>query len=183
MWNLANKITLLRIFLMPLVILLLYFEGPVTCCFAVFFFVLASLTDWADGYVARREKIVTNLGKFLDPLADKVLICSVLIMFSALGWVPAWIVIVMVCRELIVTGLRAVAVDVGVVLAADKFGKMKTVFQIFAILPIMLHYPLFGVDLTQIGQVLLYMALLLAVYSGFNYCYGFFRSSASRTAV
>ncbi len=176
MWNLANKITLLRMLIMPLVIILLYFEGPITCLLATVAFIVASVTDWADGYVARRENIVTSLGKFLDPLADKVLICSVLIMFVELNWVPAWVVIVIVCRELVVTGLRAIAIDEGIVLAADKFGKMKTVCQIFAIVPLMLHYPLFGWRVEPLGQVLLYVALALAVYSGFNYCYDFFRN-------
>ena len=88
MLNLANKITLLRILMTPLVVLLLYFEGPVACILATLAFIFASLTDWADGYIARRSNMVTSMGKFLDPLADKVLICSVLIMFVKLGW--AW---------------------------------------------------------------------------------------------
>ena len=92
MLNLANKITLLRILMTPLVVLLLYFEGPVACILATLAFIFASLTDWADGYIARRSNMVTSMGKFLDPLADKVLICSVLIMFVALGWAPAWVV-------------------------------------------------------------------------------------------
>ncbi|MDD2966719.1 MAG: CDP-diacylglycerol--glycerol-3-phosphate 3-phosphatidyltransferase [Desulfovibrionaceae bacterium] len=179
MWNLANKITLLRMLITPLVIVLLYFEGPAACLLATLAFIVASLTDWVDGYVARRENIVTSLGKFLDPLADKVLICSVLIMFVALGWAPAWVVIVIVCRELVVTGLRAIAIDEGIVLAADKFGKMKTVCQIIAIVPIMLHYPFFGLDVHLLGTVLLYVALALAVYSGFNYCRDFFRNSCA----
>lgn len=179
MWNLANKITLLRMLITPLVIVLLYFEGPAACLFATLAFIFASLTDWVDGYVARRENIVTSLGKFLDPLADKVLICSVLIMFVALGWAPAWVVIIIVCRELVVTGLRAIAIDEGIVLAADKFGKMKTVCQIIAIVPIMVHYPLFGLNVHLLGTVLLYVALALAVYSGFNYCRDFFCNSCA----
>lgn len=144
MFNLANKITLLRILMAPLVVILLYFEGPVFCVLAALAFIFASITDWVDGYIARRENMVTSMGKFLDPLADKVLICSVLIMFVKLGWAPAWVVIVIVCRELVVTGLRAMAIDEGVVLAADYFGKAKTVLQIFAVVPLMLHYPHIG---------------------------------------
>lgn len=175
MLNLANKITLLRILLAPLVVLLLYFEGPVTCVLAALAFVFASITDWADGYIARRSNMVTSMGKFLDPLADKVLICSVLIMFVKLAWVPAWVVIVIVCRELVVTGLRAIAIDEGIVLAADRFGKAKTVLQMCAILPLTLHYPLWGMDLHFLGMGLLYLALLMAVVSGVNYCHGFYR--------
>lgn len=180
MLNLANKITLLRILMTPLVVLLLYFEGPVTCKFAALAFIFASLTDWADGYVARRSNMVTSMGKFLDPLADKVLICSVLIMFVKLGWAPAWVVIIMVCRELVVTGLRTIAIDEGIVLAADKFGKAKTILQIFAIVPLILHYPLWGMDLSPIGEWLLYAALALALISGSNYCYDFYRRTQAR---
>ena len=122
MLNLANKITLARILMTPIVVFLLSIEGPVTCILATVAFALASLTDWADGYVARRDNLVTSMGKFLDPLADKVLICSVLLMFVDLKWVPAWVAIIMICRELVVTGLRAMAIDEGIVLAADKFG-------------------------------------------------------------
>ncbi|MEE0815316.1 MAG: CDP-diacylglycerol--glycerol-3-phosphate 3-phosphatidyltransferase, partial [Desulfovibrio fairfieldensis] len=103
MLNLANKITLLRILMAPLVVVLLYFEGPAFCILAALAFIFAAITDWMDGYIARRENMVTSMGKFLDPLADKVLICSVLIMFVKLGWAPAWVVIVIVCRELVVT--------------------------------------------------------------------------------
>ena len=177
MLNLANKITLLRILMTPLVVLLLYFEGPVACILATLAFIFASLTDWADGYIARRSNMVTSMGKFLDPLADKVLICSVLIMFVNLGWAPAWVVIIIVCRELVVTGLRAIAIDEGIVLAADKFGKAKTVLQIFAIVPLALHYPLWGMDLQPLGLALLYVALVLAVVSGSNYCYDFYRNT------
>ena len=177
MLNLANKITLLRILMTPLVVLLLYFEGPIVCILAALAFIFASLTDWADGYIARRSNMVTSMGKFLDPLADKVLICSVLIMFVKLGWAPAWVVIIIVCRELVVTGLRAIAIDEGIVLAADKFGKAKTVLQIFAIVPLALHYPLWGMDLQPLGLGLLYAALVLAVVSGSNYCYDFYRNT------
>ena len=177
MLKLANKITLLRILMTPLVVLLLYFEGPMTCILATLAFIFASLTDWADGYIARRSNMVTSMGKFLDPLADKVLICSVLIMFVKLDWAPAWVVIIIVCRELVVTGLRAIAIDEGIVLAADNFGKAKTVLQIFAIVPLALHYPLWGMDLRLLGLVLLYIALVLAVVPGANYCYDFYRNT------
>lgn len=183
--NLANKITLLRILMVPLIIVLLYFEGQVFCFLAACAFGFASLTDWVDGYIARRRNMVTSMGKFLDPLADKVLICSVLIMFVHLHWAPAWVVIVMVCRELIVTGLRAIAMDEGIVLAADKFGKAKTVLQICAIIPLTLHYPYWGYELWRYGEWLLYLAMLMAIFSCINYCVGFYgkqRKQASAAA-
>ncbi|MDR1856166.1 MAG: CDP-diacylglycerol--glycerol-3-phosphate 3-phosphatidyltransferase [Desulfovibrio sp.] len=174
MFTLATKITLLRIFMTPMVILLLYFPGRLSCVLAAAAFVFAAITDLLDGYIARRSNTVTSMGKFLDPLADKVLICSVLIMFVMLDWAPAWVVILMVCRELVVTGLRAIAIDEGIVLAADKFGKAKTVLQIVAIVPLILHFPILGHELWPIGEWLLYLALVLAIVSGVNYCYDFY---------
>lgn len=179
MLNLANKITLLRILITPIVVVLLHYEGKVTCILATLAFAIAAMTDWVDGYIARRENMVTSMGKFLDPLADKVMICSVLIMFVRLDWAPAWVVMVIVCRELIVTGLRAMATDAGIVLAADRFGKVKTVLQIMAIAPLMIHYPFFGLDLVPIGTALLYAALVMAVFSGANYCWYFYRHTCS----
>ncbi|WP_297229181.1 CDP-diacylglycerol--glycerol-3-phosphate 3-phosphatidyltransferase [uncultured Desulfovibrio sp.] len=181
--NLANKITLLRILMVPLIIVLLYFEGPVFCFLAALAFAFASLTDWVDGYIARRRNMVTSMGKFLDPLADKVLVCSVLIMFVHLQWAPAWVVIVMVCRELIVTGLRAIARDEGIVLAADKFGKAKTVLQICAIIPMTLHYPYWGHELWRVGEWLLYLAMLMAIFSCINYCVGFYGKQRKQTSA
>ena len=116
MITLATKITLLRILLVPIVVILLYFPCRITCVLAALAFIAAALTDWFDGHIARSRHIVTNMGKFLDPLADKVLICSVLIMLVKLGWAPAWVVLIIVCRELIITGLRAIAIDEGIVL-------------------------------------------------------------------
>lgn len=179
MLNLANKISILRILMTPLVVILLYFPGRATCIIAALVFIFAAITDWMDGYIARRSNMVTSMGKFLDPLADKLLICSVLIMFAKLGWAPAWVVIVIVCRELMVTGLRALAIDEGIVLAADRFGKAKTVLQIAAIIPITLHFPLFGVDIAPIGLALLYAAMLVAIYSGCNYCLYVYRHAKS----
>lgn len=175
MFNLANQLSLLRILMTPLVVVLLYFPGFITCTLAVLVFIFASFTDWLDGYVARRLNTVTSMGKFLDPLADKLLICSVLIMFVHLQWAPAWVVIIIVCRELVVTGLRAMAVDEGIVLAADKFGKAKTVLQILAIIPLTLHFPIFGFHLWVLGEWLLYGAMLVAIFSGANYCIYFYK--------
>lgn len=180
MFNLATKITLFRIFIVPLVVVLLYFEGPIICILATIAFMVAAFTDWVDGYIARRDNMVTSMGKFLDPLADKVLICSVLIMFVHLSWIPAWIAIIIVCRELIVTGLRAIAIDEGIVLAADKFGKLKTVLQIFAIIPIMLHYNWGNFDWNFVGTIFLYLAMILAVVSGVNYCYDYYKFTAKK---
>jgi len=178
--NLANMLTLARIFSVPLIVGLLYLEHAFQTALATYIaagvFVLASLTDLADGYVARRQNIITNLGKFLDPLADKLLISSVLIMLVELNWVDAWIVVVIVCRELAVTGMRGVAADLGVVIAADRFGKLKTIAQTVALVPLVAHYPVFGFDPVPAGVVLLYVALVLTVFSGGNYLYNFYKN-------
>ncbi len=173
--NLANKITLLRIGAIIPILLLLAFPNHFTCWLAFLLFAAASMSDFVDGYIARREGQVTNFGKFLDPLADKLLICSVLIMMVGLGWVPAWVTIIIVVRELAVTGLRAVAADNGVVIAADKFGKWKTVLQLLALAPLIIHYSFWGISPEPIGLLILYLALILTVFSGGNYFYRFYK--------
>lgn len=176
MFNLANKLTLLRILAVPVMVLLLHFPNRVSCFAAVCVFIAASVTDMVDGIIARRGNMVTNFGKFLDPLADKLLIGSVLIMLARLDWAPAWVVVVIICRELAVTGLRAAAVDQGLVLAADRFGKLKTILQTVALIPLVLHYPTFGLDPAGIGVPLLYLALAMTVFSGANYLYNFYKN-------
>jgi CDP-diacylglycerol---glycerol-3-phosphate 3-phosphatidyltransferase len=173
MFNLANNLTLARIAAVPLLVLLLYFPGPGTCLAAMLLFIAASVTDIVDGVVARRRNLVTTLGKFLDPLADKLLIVSLLIMLTRLGWVEAWVAVIIVGREIAVTGLRAVAADRGVIIAADKFGKLKTILQMVALCPLVLHFTWYGLDPNPLGNILLYLALVLTLVSGVNYFYGF----------
>ena len=169
MLTLATKITLLRIILIPLVLLLLYFENPTNCILAAIAFGVAGITDWMDGYVARHHGMVTNMGKFLDPLADKLLICGVLIMLVELGWAPAWVVIIIVSRELVITGLRTIAIDEGIVMAADRYGKLKTVLQIAAIIPLTIHYRFLGLDMHFWGTIILYLSMFMAIFSCINY--------------
>ncbi|MDQ7032036.1 MAG: CDP-diacylglycerol--glycerol-3-phosphate 3-phosphatidyltransferase [Desulfonauticus sp.] len=176
MFNWANKITFFRIACVPLVVVLLYFPGKITCLLAMGIFILAALSDLLDGFVARRYNLVTNMGRFLDPLADKLLIMAALIMLSYLHWLEVWIVIAIVEREIMVTGLRSIAMDKGVVIAADKYGKLKTIFQILALCPLILHYPWFGLDPRPLGLVLIYIALFLTLFSGLNYVYKFYKS-------
>ena len=173
MFNLANNLTLARIAAVPILVLLLYFPGKGTCLVAMFFFIAASVTDIVDGVVARRRNLVTTFGKFLDPLADKLLVSSLLIMLTRLGWVEAWIAVIIIGREIAVTGLRAMAVDHGVVIAADRYGKLKTIVQMLALCPLVLHYSWWGLDPVPLGTVLLYLALVLTLVSGANYFYAF----------
>ena len=167
--NLANKLTLSRMLLVPIIVVLLLFPGKWTCLFATLLFILASATDWVDGYVARRSGTVTSFGKFLDPLADKVLISSILIMLAQHGWVPGWIVSVIVARELIVTGMRAMAMEQGVVIAADKLGKLKTLLQCFSIVLLLLDNPLFRLIGVPMDQIVTYLAALFTVWSCVDY--------------
>ena len=174
MLNIPNALTIFRIAAVPFIVALLYFPGKLTCFLATLIFIIAILTDLADGFIARRYNQITNFGKFLDPLADKILIASVMIMLVELNWIPAWIAIVVIVRELLVTGLRAVAADKGQVIAADTYGKMKTIMQSVALVPLLYHYPLFGLNCAVLGQALLFVAMLLTVYSGWNYLHGFY---------
>ena len=176
----ANRITMMRIGAVLPILLLIHFPNVYTCWIAMILFVAAAIGDDKENIEriygdSRREKQVPNFGKFLDPLADKLLICSILIEMVGLGWVPAWIVIIIIIRELAVTGLRAVAADKGVVIAADWYGKWKTVFQIIAMVPLLIHFPVLGLPVHLIGTVVLYIALVLTIFSGCNYFYLFYR--------
>lgn len=171
--DLPNILTMVRIAMVPVLMLLLYFPSRYVCLAAMLVFIAASLTDMADGYLARRYGSVTNLGKFLDPLADKLLIGAVLIMLVELNWAPGWVAILIISREMAVTGLRAIAADSGMVIAADSLGKVKTIVQIVALCPLILHYPWFGLDPQPLGMVILYAALVLTLFSGGKYLYNF----------
>jgi len=180
--NVPNQITISRIALVPVMVVLLMFPGRWTCFFAGLLFTIAACTDLIDGYLARKDNQITSLGKFLDPLADKILISSMLVMLVQNGWVSAWIAIVIICRDIMVMGLRAVAADEGIVIAADKYGKLKTIMQLVAIGPLIFHYPLFGVPVHYIGMILLYIALVLTVFSGCNYFFNFYRDWKKKAA-
>lgn len=179
--NLPNKITLSRIFLIPVFILILSIpvdwgvwnigatDLPVTHFIAGMIFLIASLTDWLDGYFARKYNLITNMGKFLDPLADKLLVSAAFILLVELQLAPAWIVIFIISREFAVTGFRLVAAGEGVVLAASNMGKLKTVSQIAAIGFLLLHNFPFSYMNIPIDVVVLYIALILTVWSGLDY--------------
>jgi CDP-diacylglycerol--glycerol-3-phosphate 3-phosphatidyltransferase len=174
--NLANKLTLARIFLVPVFMFALLTRIPYGEYMAAFIFVLAASTDGLDGYIARTRKQVTKLGKFMDPLADKLLVSAALISLVELDKIPAWISILIISREFIVSGLRSIAASEGIVIAASKMGKVKTVSQIVAIVAILLEeaimdlFQSIGIQLgTGIGIPLLYVALFFTIISGINY--------------
>lgn len=167
--NLPNKLTLFRVILIPFFVFFLlapYFEGYGNYI-AVAIFIVASITDFLDGKIARKYHLVTNFGKFMDPLADKLLVSSALICLVALNKIPAWIVIVIIAREFIISGFRLVAADNGVVIAASYWGKFKTAFQMVTVIVLILNIS--GEVFAVIGTVLIYISLVLTVISLIDY--------------
>ena len=166
--NLPNKLTILRVCMIPFfVAALLYDEGASHSMriLADVIFIAASLTDMLDGKIARKYNLVTNFGKFMDPLADKLLVCSALICLIELEQLPAWVVIIIISREFIISGFRLVASDNGVVIAASYWGKFKTVFQMAAVILLILDME----PLELLSQIVLGIAVILTVVSLVDY--------------
>lgn len=172
--NLSNSLTVLRIVAIPFILILMQADTPQSGLWATGVFIAAFITDWLDGFIARKKNQVTRFGKMLDPLADKLLIGSGLIMLISLDRVPAWIVILIISREIAVTWLRASLAGKGFILSADRWGKNKTFFQAVALIPLIIYYPYFGVDLHLVGLGLLWIALALTVWSGLHYFFRYY---------
>jgi CDP-diacylglycerol--glycerol-3-phosphate 3-phosphatidyltransferase len=167
-----NVLTLLRIACVPLLIWLLMHTGPLPSAIAAAVFFLATITDFFDGYIARSYNSATVIGKFLDPMADKLVVTTALIMLAGMSRVPrvpAWMVVVLVVREIMVTGLRAVAASEGLVLGADELGKYKMVLQVIAIHGLLIHYTYLHADCFAFGMFVLWIALVVTVWSGIDY--------------
>lgn len=162
--------------LVPLVVGLLFLRDPLWDFISALLFTIASITDYFDGYLARNQKAVTVFGKLMDPLADKFLIVSSLIMLQELDRIDPIIVILLVCRELTITGLRALASSEGLVIAASASAKWKTATQMVAIPLILLTPGIYGLPHYQIGMVLLYLSLLISLWSAKDYIVDFFRA-------
>lgn len=167
--NLPNTLSIIRLVLTPAVVICLYFPGRLGSFLAALFFGLAAITDLLDGFYARRYKVVTSLGKFLDPLADKLLVSVTMIMLVTLSRIPTWIVILIITREMAVTGLRGIAVVEGKIVEASSLGKYKTIFQFVALICLSLHYRYIKVDFHVVGMTFLYVALILTMWSGWFY--------------
>jgi len=171
--NLPNKLTITRVVLIPIFVGFLLFceEFPVCRYIAVGVFILASITDFFDGLIARKRNLVTNFGKFMDPLADKLLVCSAMIALIELGSIPAWIVITIIAREFVISGFRLIASDNNVVIAASYWGKFKTTFQmVMVILMIVcLALPIQIAWLNILTQVIMWIALVLTIVSLVDY--------------
>ncbi len=177
--NLPNLITIGRLFLIPPVIILIDPTDPILNFFASLLFAAASGLDIVDGYLARKRGLVTVFGKFMDPLADKLMAMSVMVYLVYVGLMPAWLVVLMLGRDFYIQGLRTVAASMGVVMAAGEGGKMKTVFQLVGICCVLVRYryiwPLTGqyVDFHFLGMFFLYVALALSFGSAFTYTRSF----------
>ncbi|MBE1553395.1 CDP-diacylglycerol--glycerol-3-phosphate 3-phosphatidyltransferase [Sporosarcina limicola] len=181
--NLPNKITISRVLLIPIFMVFMLVDfglGRVTVAGANMsvehligglLFIIASVTDWLDGYIARKNGLVTNMGKFLDPLADKLLVSAALIILVELGSAPSWIVIIIISREFAVTGLRLILAGGGEVVAAAQLGKIKMVAQIMAITSLLLNNIFFSTLGLPFGLIMLYIALVFTIWSGFDYFY------------
>ena len=180
--NIANRLTIARIVMIPLFLLIMCFPKDVlgmvnnfdsnlsiSWVLAMIIFTIASITDFLDGYLARKYHLITNFGKFADPLADKLLVMTAFITLVGAGVIPMWIVAVIVCRELAVTGLRLLLVNDGEVLAAAWPGKVKTATQMLAIIFLLIDdFPVKGLPFS-VGTILLYVCLVATVYSGVDY--------------
>ena len=168
--NLPNKLTTLRVIMIPFfVVFMLADMGRTGDYIALALFCLASLTDFFDGYLARKNHLVTNFGKFMDPLADKLLVGSAVICLIEMGRIPAWVVVILISREFIISGFRLIAADNGVVIAASMWGKFKTVCQMFMTIALILHLdtPVWAV----VEQVLIWGSVALTIVSLVDYIY------------
>lgn len=166
--NLPNKLTLLRVVLIPVFVVLLLLEGGQNDTLriaALIVFCIASFTDFLDGQIARRNNLVTNFGKFMDPLADKLLVCSALICMIELGQLPSWYVITVIAREFIISGFRLVAADNGIVIAASWWGKFKTTFQMLTVILLILNIP----ALHSVTMIVAGIAFVLTLVSLLDY--------------
>jgi CDP-diacylglycerol---glycerol-3-phosphate 3-phosphatidyltransferase len=164
-----NSLTLFRVAAVPLIVILLMFPIRICTFIAALIFTAAAITDFLDGFFARQRGLVSNFGKVMDPVADKVLVSTSFIMLTSLGWIPAWIVCIIIGREIAVTGLRSIIADKGQDISASSLGKYKTGFQIAAIIPLLIHFQYLTIDFHAIGIIFLWLALILTVWSGADY--------------
>ncbi len=167
--NLANKLTIVRILLVPVFMIFLLSEIPYGISISAGIFAIAAVTDALDGHIARRRNEVTNFGKFMDPLADKLLVSAALISLVQLGKLSAWIVFIIIAREFTISILRAVAASEGIVIAASSWGKAKTITQIFAIITILLNNFPFRYINIPFDTIMIWLAVIFTVISGIDY--------------
>jgi CDP-diacylglycerol---glycerol-3-phosphate 3-phosphatidyltransferase len=186
--NLPNMLTLFRIMVIPITCMWLLEADPLSCLGASLLFGAAAVTDFVDGRIARARNLVTLTGKFLDPLADKLIVMAVLVVMVELQWIPAWLVVLVLTREIAITALRSIASNEGIVIAAGTTGKYKTAFQLTGLYGLMIHYEypvdflLFEstVNFHVVGAVLFGVSVLFSLWSGLEYLVGFYRGIEAR---
>jgi CDP-diacylglycerol--glycerol-3-phosphate 3-phosphatidyltransferase len=174
-FNLPNTISLIRISVVPFLFILLTSPGEFWSLILAILFAVASITDMLDGFLARKYNMITTMGKFLDPLADKLIVNTAMILMIPIGRIPAWIVAITIIRDLIVDGIRSIASSEGFYIQASPLGKQKTIAQLFSVTALMIYYPFFGINSHLVGMVILYIAFLLTLYSGVDYFIKFYR--------
>ncbi len=171
-----NFLTLFRIAAIPILVLFMLYTNRISSFLAAAVFSLAAITDYLDGYIARQKGLVSDFGKIMDPVADKLLTSSAMILLVSHGWIPAWIVCLLIGRDLTITGLRNFVIqgdgNAGDI-SASTLGKYKTGFQIAAIIPLLLHYSYFGIEFDKIGMFFLWGALIFSLWSGIDYIFKF----------
>ena len=185
-WNLPNTITVVRVGVVPILLLLPWFHDQASSRIIAWCFIVAALTDIVDGWLARRGQQVTRIGKLLDPLADKLIVSTALIVLVATFRIPSWatwMVVVIIGRELAVTGLRGLASSQGQVMAASGYGKLKTLTQNFAIGGLLFHYETVGLPMHECGLALLGLATALTLWSGYVYFAEYFRTEAPEESL
>ncbi|MGO1579821.1 MAG: CDP-diacylglycerol--glycerol-3-phosphate 3-phosphatidyltransferase [Peptoniphilaceae bacterium] len=163
--NIANKLTFLRILMVPLFVFIMYMNFDGARIVATVIFSIASFTDFLDGYLARKNNLVTNFGKFADPLADKILVCAALICLTEIGDIPGWGVIIIIAREFAVTGFRIIAASENITIAASNLGKLKTVTQLISIIILLTNIT----NIYNFGLFIFYIAVLFTIISGADY--------------
>lgn len=188
--NLPNALTLLRIIVIPLEMWLLWRGDPVSCAMAAYLFAGAAVTDFADGYIARKWNLVSMTGKFLDPLADKLIVMASLVMLAEMGRLPAWIAVIIIAREISITGLRALASAEGIIIVAGAGGKLKTAFQLVGLIGLIIHYEYVtdwwivadSINYHEVGLYLLSVSVVMSLWSGWGYFRGFLKGIEERAS-
>jgi CDP-diacylglycerol---glycerol-3-phosphate 3-phosphatidyltransferase len=168
-----NALTMFRIAAAPGIVGLLLFPNRLLSFLAALLFSAAAISDYLDGYFARTRGLVSTFGKVMDPVADKLVVSSSFIMMVSHGWIPGWMICVIIGRELAISGMRSVAAEAGEDISASWLGKYKTGFQIAAIIPLLFHYPYFGINFHAIGMFFLWGALIFTIWSGVDYLRGY----------
>jgi CDP-diacylglycerol--glycerol-3-phosphate 3-phosphatidyltransferase len=170
-----NFLTMCRVAAVPGIILLMLCPNRLSAFAAAILFSAAAITDYFDGFFARSRGLTSEFGKMMDPLADKLLVSSAFIMIVSHGWIPGWVICIIIGREIAITGLRSVMVENNEDISASNLGKYKTGFQIAAVIPLLIHYPYFGINFHGIGMFFLWGSLIYTVWSGLDYWFRFKR--------